>query len=111
MLGAEVDDQFVGYAFVTVGPGYSSCNSGERHAHLETLAVAPSFRGQGVGEQLLGAMRQQLDTAGVGRIALSAVCANAGAHRFYERHGFRRAEVVFVGRTQSQLAARSRTDR
>ena len=62
MLGAEVDDQFVGYAFVTVGPGYSSCNSGERHAHLETLAVAPSIRGQGVGEQLLGAMRQEVDT-------------------------------------------------
>jgi hypothetical protein len=37
----------VGYTFVTVGSDCSSRNSGNRVAQLETLAVAPSYRGQG----------------------------------------------------------------
>jgi ribosomal protein S18 acetylase RimI-like enzyme len=105
VLVAECDHQLVGYAFVTVASGYSSWNSGERQAQLETLSVAPSMRGQAVGERLLATVRDRLATAGFERITLSAACANDGAHRFYERHGFRRAEVVFVGITAA--AARS----
>jgi len=101
VLGAEAEHQVVlGYAFVRVSPGYSSWNSGERQAQLETLAVAPAIRGQGVGEQLLAAVRERLAKAGIDTISLSAICANERAHCFYERHGFRRAEIVFVGATR-----------
>ncbi len=105
VLVAEVNDQLVGYAFVTVASGYSSWNSGERQAQLETLSVAPSIRGQGVGDRLLAAVRERLTKAGIESIALTAACANDGAHRFYERHGFRRAEIVFVGTTAPQHSA------
>ncbi len=101
VLGAEADHQLVGYAFVTVASGYSSWNSGERQAQLETLSIAPAMRGQAVGARLLAAVRDRLVTAGFESIALSAAYANDGAHRFYERHGFRRAEVVFVGATKA----------
>jgi ribosomal protein S18 acetylase RimI-like enzyme len=46
------------------------------------------MRGQGVGEQLLAAVRERLARAGIERIALGAACANEAAHRLYERHGF-----------------------
>ncbi len=105
VLVAEANHQLVGYAFVTVASGYSSWNSGERQAQLETLSVAPSIRGQGIGDRLLAAVRERLSRAGIESIALTAACANDGAHRFYERHGFRRAEIVFVGTTAPQHSA------
>jgi ribosomal protein S18 acetylase RimI-like enzyme len=99
VLVAEANHQLLGYAFVTVGFGYSSWDSGQRQAQLETLSVAPSRRGHGLGTRLLGAVRDHLGDAGIETLALSAACPNDAAHRFYERHGFRRTEVVFVGTT------------
>jgi ribosomal protein S18 acetylase RimI-like enzyme len=104
VLVAETNRQLVGYAFVTVDSGYSSWNGGERLAQLETISVAPAMRGEGVGERLLAAVRGRLANAGIESIALASVCANDGAHRFYERHGFRRAEIVFVGATVASAA-------
>ncbi len=43
----------VGYAFVTVGPGYASWATGDRLAELETLSVLPEHRGSGLGAALL----------------------------------------------------------
>jgi ribosomal protein S18 acetylase RimI-like enzyme len=99
VLVAEANHELVGYAFVTVSFGYSSWNSGERQAQLETLSVGPSFRGQGIGDRLLAAVREWLATRGIESIALSATWANEQAHRFYERHGFQPAEIAFVGAT------------
>lgn len=89
--GAFASD-VVGYTFVTVGSGCSSWNSGNRVAQLERLAVAPSCRGEGIGERLLASVRARSDGGGIGRIALTALCPNERAHRSYERRGFRRAE-------------------
>jgi GNAT superfamily N-acetyltransferase len=100
VLVAEAEHQLVGYAFVTINRGYSSWDSGERQAQLQTLSVAPEMRSQGVGEQLLAAVRERLAAAGIESIALGAAHPNERAHRFYERHGFRPAEIVFVGTTE-----------
>ena len=85
VLVAEANHQLLGYAFVTVGSGYSSWDSGRQQAQLETLSVAPSMRGHGLGSRLLGAVRDQLGDAGIETLALSAACPNDAAHRFYER--------------------------
>ena len=37
--------------------------------------------------------------AGIGSLAVNAASTNHGSRRFYERHGFRTAEVLFVGAT------------
>jgi len=66
------------------------------------------MRGQGVGEQLLAAVRERLARAGIERIALGAACANEGAPRLYERHGFRRAEIVFVSAVRDAADSRRR---
>ena len=99
VLVAEGDGHLVGYAFVTIGSGYSSWDSGDRQAQLETLAVAPSARGRGIGTRLLAAVCERLADEGITRVVVSAACANHGPHRFYERHGFRKTEVLLAAAT------------
>jgi pimeloyl-ACP methyl ester carboxylesterase/ribosomal protein S18 acetylase RimI-like enzyme len=106
VLGAEIGDRLLGYAFVTVGSGYSSWNGGERQAQLETLSVAPESRGHGIGERLLAAVRERLAAKGIKRLALGALCANVRAHRFYERHGFHRTEILFAGSTATEVTTK-----
>jgi ribosomal protein S18 acetylase RimI-like enzyme len=72
---AERDGSPVG--FVTI--------SGEA---IEQLYVAPGCTGRGVGSRLV-ALAQERRTAG---LSLWTFQVNAGARRFYERHGFRAVE-------------------
>lgn len=96
---AEDDDgAAVGYAFVTVGPGYSSWATGERLAELETLSVLPQARGAGIGSALLDAVWARLEELGVGDMAITTTTTNVDSHRFYERHGFEQRFVLYYGR-------------
>lgn len=61
--------------------------------YVQTLSIAPVARGQGIGHELLRAVRARLAGIGVARIELTAVAPNEPARRFYEREGF---GVVFV---------------
>lgn len=51
---------------------------------IDQLYLAPGWTGQGIGSRLL-----ESATPGMGEIKLYCFQANAGARRFYERHGFR----------------------
>jgi GNAT superfamily N-acetyltransferase len=95
---AEEETGPVGYAFVTVGPGYASWMTGERAGVLETLSVLPERRGSGVGAALIGAAWERLAKRGIGDMAITTTKANVDAHRFYERQGFSQAFVVYHGR-------------
>ena len=52
-----------------------------------TIAVVPSRRGRGLGEQLLSALLEQARADGYARISLSVEPDNP-ALRLYEQHGF-----------------------
>jgi GNAT superfamily N-acetyltransferase len=95
---AETAGESVGYAFVTVGPGYASWETGERLAELETLSALPDHRGSGVGAALLDAVWTRLETLGVEDMAITTTTTNVGSHRFYEREGFRQSFVVYYGK-------------
>jgi quinol monooxygenase YgiN len=56
VLVAEAGHQLIRHAFVTLTSGYSSWDSGERQAQLETLSVARPMRGQAIGARLLAAV-------------------------------------------------------
>jgi len=101
---AEAGGEPVGYAFVTVGPGYASWATGERLAELETLSVLPKRRGSGVGTALIGAVWRQLAQLGVADMAITTTTTNAGAQSFYERHGFRQRFVVYYGRSPEETS-------
>lgn len=95
---AQDGDHPIGYAFVTVGSGYAAWQTGERLAELETLSVLPERRGDGVGSALLEAVWQRLAGIGVEALAITAAKTNVDSHRFYERHGFTQAFVVYYGK-------------
>ncbi|HWM63779.1 MAG TPA: GNAT family N-acetyltransferase [Solirubrobacterales bacterium] len=95
---AEASGEPVGYAFVTVGPGYASWETGDRLAELQTLSVLAECRGGGVGAALIDAAWSRLDGLGVDDMAITTTVTNVDAHRFYERHGFEQRFVVYYGK-------------
>ena len=66
-------------------PGYGFVD--EQTPEL-TVAVVPSCRGRGYGDQLLTALVDKARTAGYARLSLSVEPDNPALH-LYERHGFR----------------------
>ena len=69
-------------------PGAATWDIGERVAEIESLSVAESARGTGVGAQLMQAARELAHELGAERLLVSVVHANTGALRFYAREGF-----------------------
>lgn len=67
---------------------------GDEVAHLNLLAVAPQFRRQGLGSQLMSWLTTTAIEAGVFRINLELRTANIPARIFYECLGFDRLGVV-----------------
>jgi len=79
VVAREVDRQVCGFALMQYGL---------TAAHLMLLAVLPEYRGQGLGSRLLDWQLTCARTAGIGLVHLETRQKNAGAIRFYERHGF-----------------------
>lgn len=69
-----VDDRGALAGLVALTPGW-----------IEQLYVEPARTGQGIGSALVAFAKEQEAT---GELQLWTFAANAGARRFYERHGF-----------------------
>ena len=67
-------------------PGYGFVDAGTPEL---TIAIVPSRRGRGLGEELLTALLEQARSEGYGRISLSVEPDNPALH-LYEQHGFAR---------------------
>jgi ribosomal protein S18 acetylase RimI-like enzyme len=63
---------------------------GDAEAEFRMLAVLPSARGRGVGENLVRACLDRARAAGLSRLVLSTGPEMLAAHRLYDRLGFRR---------------------
>lgn len=98
-LLAEAEGYAVGYTVVAVRGPDETWTTSDRVAEIETLVVAPSWRGRGVGGMLLDAAEERIAAAGIGDFFVAAVAGNEGAIRFYERRGLVRSTVVFFGRS------------
>ncbi|MEU3465144.1 GNAT family N-acetyltransferase [Streptomyces sp. NPDC006733] len=59
-------------------------------AEFRMLAVDPAARGRGAGEALVLACVERARALGVQRLVMSTQPSMGGAHRIYERLGFRR---------------------
>ncbi len=60
---------------------------------MQTMAVAPSHQGQGLGALLLSALLDEAARRGQRVVSLEVRADNAAAQRLYERHGFARVGV------------------
>ena len=82
---------------------------GDEVAHLNLLAVAPEYRRQGLGRQLLEWLTTTAIEAGVFTIKLELRTRNEAALLFYENQGYERIGVVqgyYQGREAAQRMAR-----
>jgi ribosomal protein S18 acetylase RimI-like enzyme len=80
--------QPIGYAVLSIGGDTASWDVGDKTAEIETLSVAESERGSGVGKALIDAVQEVADAAGAGAVVVGVAHSNADAIRFYEREGF-----------------------
>src|SRR4030095_16392006 len=94
-LVARVHDNIAGFAIMRYG---------DEHAHLDLLAVAPSYRRAGVGRQLLEWLEKCAVVAGIFYVTLEVRTENEGAQAFYQRLGYR-ALVELPGYYQGVEAA------
>jgi GNAT superfamily N-acetyltransferase len=79
----------------------------ERILDVETVAVLPEARGEGIGAALMDAVRELAAELGIDHIQLSVRTANEGALRFYARQGFAPLYVTLVATRED--SARSTT--
>ena len=74
-----VDDQVVAYACASV-----SFEEGE----ILRIAVLPTYRRQGIGEQVLARMLARLQSQGVEKVFLEVRASNVAAQGLYGKMGF-----------------------
>lgn len=97
---AELGDEPIGYAFVTIGLPYAGWATGERIAELETLSVLSEHRSAGIGSALIEAVWARLASLGVEDMAITTTSTNVDAQRFYEREGFQQRFAVYYGKSR-----------
>jgi len=83
---AEVDGQSAGHIFLVKHPSEPGT------AKLRLLFVEPSARGRGLGDALVKECIRFARTAGYKKVVLWTQSILIGAHRIYERAGFRLVE-------------------
>ena len=80
VVGAEADGELAGYAAYWVMFD---------QAELGNIAVAPEWRGRGVGTRLLEAVIERVAERGVRELYLEVRVSNEVAQRLYRKYGFR----------------------
>jgi ribosomal-protein-alanine N-acetyltransferase len=80
VLVARIHEKIAGFAIMRYG---------DDDAHLDLLAVAPPYRREGIGRQLLEWLEKCALVAGISKVALEVRAGNEGAQLFYKRMGYR----------------------
>lgn len=73
--------------------GYAGLMVTDRQGDVQTVAVAPSARGRGLGGALLSALLTEAGRRGAGSVMLEVEASNAAAIGLYTRFGFERISV------------------
>ncbi|HVZ85266.1 MAG TPA: N-acetyltransferase [Terracidiphilus sp.] len=80
---AQAKDAIAGFAIVEWARGDAGIG-----AYIPTIEVAPQFRKQGIGDELMRLMEASARAAGAQEIRLHVALENTAAMRLYERHGY-----------------------
>lgn len=93
-LRAMRGDRIVGFAL-----GWAERWVSEWHFHLYEMCVAPDCQGSGVGRALLGALESHVGERGMPIVFLETR-SDAGARTFYEKLGYKVADIVAMGKAR-----------
>jgi ribosomal protein S18 acetylase RimI-like enzyme len=91
VIVAETRTGVVGYAHVV---RHMSIKANAHVLHLNSLAVAPSARGLGLGDQLVEATIAEARRRGARKSGLRVLSNNPRAIHIYEKHGFEFEERI-----------------
>lgn len=88
LLVLEKEGKLVGcgYAQIRLAKNYLTYSE---YAHLGFMFVLPEFRGQGLNQQLIEALRAWIRSRGIKEIRLQVYTENIPAVRAYEKAGFK----------------------
>ncbi len=75
--------QTVAYPFLHAAPADDAAP-----AELLSIMVRPAMRSLGVGALLVNTLKAECRRRDIGALDVTVAAANAGAQRFYVRHGF-----------------------
>ena len=87
LIVAEVDGQVIGTLHLMFLPSLSF--QGSLRAQVESVRVAASQRGQGLGREMMKWTIERAKARGTHIVQLTTHKSRENAHRFYERLGFK----------------------
>ncbi|HKK29550.1 MAG TPA: GNAT family N-acetyltransferase [Alphaproteobacteria bacterium] len=93
LVAAERAGEVIGVFQLSFIPGLSHC--GSWRGQIESVRVAASERGSGLGGQLMDWAIEECRRRGCHLVQLTSDKARADAHRFYERLGFKASHEGF----------------
>jgi len=106
VLLAYSGEELVGYALVLVQPTSFVWSDtwvvGDRTAELETIVVAPEWRGRGIGKLLMDRVEAELEKLGIKDVIIGVLPSNSRVLELYQRRGFEPTWLVmtrFTART------------
>jgi PhnO protein len=94
-----VEDSVVG--FINLRYEYQ-LHHAERIAEILELVVAPEYRRQNIGKQLIAAACQEAENQNCSQIEVACNQSRKDSHRFYEREGLRNSHYKFSKRLAAE---------
>jgi ribosomal-protein-alanine N-acetyltransferase len=90
--------------------GFAIMRFADSHAHLYLLAVAPAYRGRGLGRELMSWLEACARTAGIFEVCLELRSDNDSALAFYRTLGYFECGIArgyYAGRVDARRMRRS----
>jgi ribosomal protein S18 acetylase RimI-like enzyme len=107
VLIAEVAGVFAGFVagWIVEEDNIAETMDSNRAGYVSDVCVMPSYRGRRIAGQLLLAIESHLASAGITRMRITSLAANASAQGAYQRAGYEPYEIVY----EKPLRSSSRT--
>jgi ribosomal protein S18 acetylase RimI-like enzyme len=90
LVAVDAEDRIVGTITIALPGGEFADIARDGELEFRMLAVDPDARRRGLGEALVRMVIDRARSLGLPRVVLSSQQNMTGAHRIYERFGFRR---------------------
>ena len=87
LLVAELDGLLIGSGYARIEKADAFLKH-KQHAYLGFMYVEPAYRGKGVNQMIVQALKEWSLSRGVSELRLEVYCDNAAAVKAYEKIGF-----------------------